>query len=406
MATILGLRDTSTFTADRFENWRRVILYLYPNGKAPLTALLSLTEPEETNDPHYNWYQKPLPNQRSVLSQAFLSTDMVIKVANAVYRQGHVVLDELTGEIMEVTMVDSTGLNLSVIRGNWGAAAASSGASDPITVIGNVNAEGGFVPQSLSIDPTPFKNYTQIFRTPLELTGTSMNTALKYDRTGPYKEELREKLAFHSIEMEKSFLFGKLAEYNDPQSGKLKRTTQGIIGYLPAGYQVTPANASGLVTQAEWSGWLELVFRYVSNQANEKLMLVGSGMLNALNTMALQIGKMETVAGDEAFGMALTRWYTPFGTVYLRTHPLFTQHPVWRYNGLILDIHNLVYRHVIGRDTQRLINRQANDQDARIDEFLTESGLEVHHFGLGLSTGSADQGTHLYITNVTGTTGS
>ena len=54
MATILGLRDTQSFSADRFENWRRQILYLFPNGAAPLTALLALTEPEETNDPHFH----------------------------------------------------------------------------------------------------------------------------------------------------------------------------------------------------------------------------------------------------------------------------------------------------------------------------------------------------------------
>src|ERR1017187_1756472 len=174
MATILGLRNTSTFTADRFENWRRLILYLYPNGKAPLTALLSLTEPEETDDPHYNWYEKPLPNQRTVLNGAYVIGASVVNIVASNFRVGHLILNEVTGEIMEITGIDSTGLVLNVLRGQWGAAAASAGASDPLWVIGNVNAEGGFVPQSLSVDPTPYKNVTQIFRTPLELTGTAM----------------------------------------------------------------------------------------------------------------------------------------------------------------------------------------------------------------------------------------
>jgi hypothetical protein len=75
---ILGLRDTSTYNANRFENWRRMILYLYPNGKAPLTALLSLTEPEETDDAHFWWQEQPLPLQRSATTATFAIGDSLI----------------------------------------------------------------------------------------------------------------------------------------------------------------------------------------------------------------------------------------------------------------------------------------------------------------------------------------
>lgn len=399
---ILGLRDTASYASDRFQNWRRTILYSFPNGAAPLTAFLSLTEPEGTNDPHFNWYQKPLPTQRSVLTGSYSGVATSIAVAEANFRVGHQLLNEATNEVMEVTGVSSDGLTLTVHRGEWGAAAASSGADDAIVIIGNINAEGGGSPQAISVDPTPKTNITQIFRSPLELTGTAMQTALKYDRTGPYKERLREALNFHSIEMEKAFLFGKYAEWNDPADGKLKRTTRGILDFLPAGYKVTPADAGGVMTLTEWEDFAELAFRVCSNSNSEKLVLLGSGALKAVNRLAQQQGEMKTVAGDEAFGMALNRWHTPYGTLYLRTHPLFTQHPVWRYTMLILDVHNLHYRYVNGRDTTRLTNRQANDADSRKDEFLTECGLEVHHYGVGATAEAANEGTHLLITNVRG----
>src|SRR5882757_3403622 len=117
MATILGMRDTSTYTADRFENWRRMILYLYPNGKAPLTALLSLTEPEETNDCHYNWYEKPLPTQRTTLTASYISGAASIAIAVTTFRVGHVILNESTGEIMVVSSLDPSGLVVGVVRG-------------------------------------------------------------------------------------------------------------------------------------------------------------------------------------------------------------------------------------------------------------------------------------------------
>jgi hypothetical protein len=256
----------------------------------------------------------------------------------------------------------------------------------------------------MSIDPTPVTNITQIFRSPMELTGTVMKTALKYDRSGPYTEKLREALEFHMTQMEWAFIQSKMAEYADPSTGKTKRTTQGLVQFLPAGYKVSPADGAGIVTGDELSRWFELVFRVCLNTAQEKLVLIGSGALNAINRLSEKVGRMETVAGDESFGMSLIRWYTPFGTLYLRTHPLFTQHPVWRNNALILDVHGLVYRHVTGRDTQKLMNRQQNDADERMDEFLTESGLEVHHVGTGNDITSAKDGAHLLITNLVGAT--
>ena len=48
----LGMRGTGDWaTNQRPENWRETILYLYPNGAAPLTAILSMMGDEKTDDP-------------------------------------------------------------------------------------------------------------------------------------------------------------------------------------------------------------------------------------------------------------------------------------------------------------------------------------------------------------------
>ena len=416
---ILGMRDSVSYANDRFQNWRRQILYLFPHGAAPLTAFLSLTEPQETNDPIFNWHQEPLPTQRSTVSAAFGAGDGIILVNDANFRVGHLIMIESTNELMEITNIDTSGLQLTVNRGRWvnqvqgivGIPPQAGAVNAGVVIVGNVNSEGqDNPPQSLSFDPTPYYNLTGIFRTSLTLTGTAMNTALKYDRTGPYKEQLRQKLNYHSIEMEKSFMFGQPAQWKDAATGETKRTTGGILGYLPSVYKYdfsqvqqignVPTAGNGVVSGDSWSAALELLFRFISNPNNEKLGLIGSGALNTLNRLTEKVGRMETVAGDETFGMSLVRWETPFGRLWLRTHPLFTQHPVWRNNLLLLDIHNLVYRHVIGRDTTRLTNRQNPGADKRVDEWLTESGLEVHHFGSADAGGLPQNGTHLYLQNL------
>lgn len=55
MAAVLGLRGTGDFSTDeRPKNWRETLLYLFPNGDAPLTALLAKMKSEATDDPEFN----------------------------------------------------------------------------------------------------------------------------------------------------------------------------------------------------------------------------------------------------------------------------------------------------------------------------------------------------------------
>ena len=53
MAGFLGMRGSGDFTVEgqRPKNWREMILYLYPNGSAPLTAILSKMGSEKVDDP-------------------------------------------------------------------------------------------------------------------------------------------------------------------------------------------------------------------------------------------------------------------------------------------------------------------------------------------------------------------
>ena len=66
MSVFLGMRGTGDFTVtgQRPENWREMILYLYPNGKAPLTAIMSMMKSEKTDDPIFHWFEKELDGQR------------------------------------------------------------------------------------------------------------------------------------------------------------------------------------------------------------------------------------------------------------------------------------------------------------------------------------------------------
>ena len=55
MTGFLGLRASDDFVSnERPTSWRENILYLYPNGMAPLTALTAMMPTETVDDPQFN----------------------------------------------------------------------------------------------------------------------------------------------------------------------------------------------------------------------------------------------------------------------------------------------------------------------------------------------------------------
>ena len=50
----LGMRGTGDWVADqRPKSWREFILYEYPNGSAPLTAITAKLKSEQIDDPEF-----------------------------------------------------------------------------------------------------------------------------------------------------------------------------------------------------------------------------------------------------------------------------------------------------------------------------------------------------------------
>lgn len=444
---ILGLLNTEQFSSERFKNVRRSVLYFYPNGAAPLTGLLSMLKEEDSDDPEYSWYEKRLSTQSTETANnngsvgPFADTsnvalsDPITIVANTVYRAavddaskfrvGHQVLfrgldlTSGTGDLQGIVTQVFTATTPQRIEFRALAAPASTiknGATDENVnketfVIGSAFGQGT-VDISTSIYNTPlsFTNYMQIFKSPFSISGTALKTSVKYDDTGAYKDLAKEVSVFHMIEMEKAFLFGdRSGPYADPDSGLPTYTTGGIIWHLKqwesatGGYNTTAAtldtddnkriieNSGGALTEAAYDGYLERAFRITNNTANEKLVLCGSGFLSVINQMYKSKTNLTSdLPLQDTYGMNVVKHVTPFGTIFYKTHPLFSQNPNLRYNALFLDVHNLVYRYIQGRDTELLKGREPNDADYRKDEWLTECGLEVHY-----------PESHLYLKNVT-----
>jgi len=380
---LLGLLGTGDVQAnERPKNWRQGILRRFPNGSAPLVALLAMLPSEKSSDPEYNWWVKPLPLQTVFINfgAGYGTTDTTFVIDDSLgadpgqlFRRGHLLMNMRTKEHVKVTADQAAGTGVTVQRAYGETAAAAINNNDELRCVGNVNEEGGPVPSAILYPPTAKFNYCQIFRTSLNVTGTALNTHL---RTEEAKQQAKiEALELQSIEMEKAFLWGERFETTGP-SGKKERTTRGIARWIAADAPGNDVPTSGsALDEAELLAFLEPVFRYGST---EKLALCGSTALKVLTQIAKDGSQLNMEPGAErVYGIRLKRYVTAFGDLLVKMHPLFNEYDDWRKTMLVLDPRQLRYRYI--RDLQYLTNRQNPGDDAVIDEFLVECGLEVHH---------------------------
>ncbi|KKM13229.1 hypothetical protein LCGC14_1718340, partial [marine sediment metagenome] len=272
-----------------------------------------------------------------------------------------------------------------------------------LDVSGNMNPEGATMPDALAYDPVEFFNYTQIFRTPLSITRTARKTRL---RTGDgYQEVKREALELHSIEMEKAFLFS-VRSTGLGSNGKPERSTYGLRNFIidnntgGVSHYPTTAGFGGVAWTAALGGiqWLyerlEQIFRYGSN---EKLALIGNLALLGINELATAQGTINITPMTVSYGMRVLEWVTPFGTLFLKTHPLMSHRQALRRDMIILEPEKLKYRYIDDTffvdDPQDRKNRN-NSRDGTEEEYITEAGLEIHHAkAFGYLSGIGKAGT-------------
>lgn len=432
-----GMRGNNGWVADqRPKNWRDMILSLYPNGDAPLTALMSKAKSQSTDDPQFHWWTKMFVNQSGTITGIYKNANLTtgtgaasitdgmllyVKVAETVakhFREGHQVLIRHVTDFTKdcngkVTQVVLNGAHSYIVF-----KALQTSAGDPdtdfnrIMVIGSVNPEGGVMPDAITYDPEKWFNYTQIFRTPLSITRTAMKTRL---RTGDqYQQAKAEALEMHSVEMERAMLFGYPTE-KIGKNGQPERTTMGMIPFITgidnaafAGYPSYGTN-KGIVgyypTDKAGTTWLnggidwieeklERLFRYggptrTAFTANKTLMYIGQLIKNT-STYNIE-------SGENEYGMKVRKWMTPYGDVDMITHPLFNLEPTLRQSMLLFEPDKLIYRYIDDTDfygDELKQNTGRGRIDGKDEEWLTEAGLEFHHpISAGFLTGFGRDGT-------------
>ena len=385
MAFIAGLRGTGSFgTDERPKNFREMILWMNPNGRAPLFALSSKMKTQAVDDPEFSWWEEVNDIARVVLSAAFTNNATTTATCAAggcnQFVPGDLVLVESAEaasygqEIIKVVSITSD-TAMVVAREQAGTTSL-----DPTPIgtgllrIGSVHAEGSLSPDSVSANPTKFNNYTQIFKTAFEQTGTSMAT--RYRTGDAWKNDRRRKSFVHSEKIEQSLIWGRAHEATGA-NGQPERYTGGLRSFITSHntvFAVEPTIDTFIDAVAP-------VYDYDADSAgDERIVFCGNGAINKLNSLvkadsATRVNFQGTI---EAWGMKLMKFVIPQGTLYFKTHPLLNVHPTYKNSMFVTNPSGLIWRPLRGRDTKLEQNIQANDADFRKDQWLTEGGLELH----------------------------
>jgi hypothetical protein len=171
MPNFAGIRGTENASGDmsqlptyteRPRNFRELILWANPNGRAPLMALLAKAKSESCNDPEFNWWEETLQQIRVTMDAtgaSATSTAFGLVSGGLQLVPGDVLLVEKADAATynnEVVLVSSVTSATAIVvkRGQSGTSGAATGASALLTKIGNAYEEGGTSP-----DGTPHPDY-------------------------------------------------------------------------------------------------------------------------------------------------------------------------------------------------------------------------------------------------------
>lgn len=346
-----------------------VIAELRPDAN-PLLVITSKINKKPVTSYKYEWFEEDPAGRWFKAAAQITAEATTFTVADSVGIQ--IAVDDLlkvasTGEMMLVTGIANASGNTTVTvkRGVGSVAAAVIAQNAYILVMANALPQGSNAPSEKRRNPFVQYNYTQIFKTPFSVTNTlNASAQVGEDELARLRRKAGEE---HAISIEYAIMFGNRSI---DLTGEQPRTTTGGVLESIATTPNKLEKSLATVTQDDFDAFLQKVFEYGSTS---KLCLASSSFLSLFTKWAKE--KLYVTSNETKFGMNVTSYLTPFGELKLTKHPLLVDG--YDGYGIVLDMEEVAYRPLIGRDTQLVTNIQAADEDGERDMYITEAGVQV-----------------------------
>jgi hypothetical protein len=384
----------------------------------PFTTVVSNKETRQTNDPVFKMFEHRNPwvkqywtnnadtnnldsdntTATTITVDGFTNIDAdssLVGIQAEVWTDGYgskkavVVVTAVNSatEIVVKTLWTSTGSDIALVD------------DDIFLVIGNAQGEGTTSPDAWADELKVVYNSCQIFKTPLEITGTLLQASLR----GESSELARLRVLKgqeHKMQKEKAFLYGvrvggtnlggadTFADGGMVDAGsKLVRTTYGLIPAIENyGYSSGDDQNKFTVSEASYSysdfvDDMEKVFQYVP-EAGVKQAFCGAGALGYWSKMAGNTG----MAGNsgwtvnisdmkrDALGFNYKALETPHGILQLIPTPALRG--PYNKTMLVIDDSNMFHAQYRNQMYQANIKTE-NAYDGVKDQYFSDEGVGI-----------------------------
>lgn len=415
---------TGTTTGVLYTDRRQ--FYLKPNQFAELfpsvTPFLTFTMKANFRsglaDPVFKLFEHQAPWERQYLQNNGSTVTIAAGATGAAAESNAVTFDNITGlnslidasyeglqfEVWDSTLTTKKGVvictegtsSTTAKFKNLGKVAVNTVDDDYFVLIGQATEEGVVSPAAWADELKVVWNQCQIFRTPIEITGTLYQASLR----GANKELARlraDKAAEHKIRMEKAFLFGSsllgtnlsdadtftdLDKLVRTSGGKPVRTTVGLVRAIEmygASSGQYKSNFSINATSYNYDSFvddMEIVFQYVP-VAGSKDTFIGAKALSFFAKKAMDKNSGWVLNQDSSIdtrGNKVRYLVTPHGDLKLNlTHSFKYEHSN---QMLVADPRNIEY--VQYRPTSFNANIKTDDgYDGVKDEYFSDAGLGI-----------------------------
>ncbi len=219
-----------------------------PDIAEDVSDIIGLISPHETplldhlGDPQksatstiHEWLEDMLlPNQDTindaVYTDPLADTDFIVTNANR-FRVGDQIQIDGSREVMFVTAVDTGTNTLTVVRGYGGTTPEALFDTAVIHILGNAAIEGGDRPGTRFTNRVRKQNYTQIFTSSVEVSGSQQAVqTIGLDDELDYQKQQRLRELIRDLE---NCVINGVAPQVDPQGNStVRRTMNGIVNML------------------------------------------------------------------------------------------------------------------------------------------------------------------------------
>jgi hypothetical protein len=260
-------------------------------------------------------------------------------------------------------------------------------------IVGTAYGEATGAPDGWADALGQTEGYAQIFKTACPMmSGTAMATEYR-GKKNEFQRIWDEKMREHKMDIEHAALFGvghaaATSGALAAEAGGVNRYTWGALPFISL-YGNTGTFSYAASGYNDFVDFTETFFAPENGNSMSKLVLASRkviGWFSKLNqgsflgnTLVAEAARLDVQNLKSQFGFNLTRINTVFGELNFVAHPLLRNQ--WEDHVIVLDLPNISYRPLVGngisRDTYYQTNVQDNDVDGRIDQMITEAGIQI-----------------------------